>query len=54
MAIFCSCIVLILYVLHRQQTGNAGDGEKDVKLVFEGLKVMAQYEKRWQFPGRLA
>uniref|UniRef100_D8QBZ5 Xylanolytic transcriptional activator regulatory domain-containing protein n=1 Tax=Schizophyllum commune (strain H4-8 / FGSC 9210) TaxID=578458 RepID=D8QBZ5_SCHCM len=53
MAIFCSCIVLILYVLHRQQTGNAGDGEKDVKLVFEGLKVMAQYEKRWQFPGRL-
>ncbi|KAL1691507.1 fungal-specific transcription factor domain-containing protein [Schizophyllum commune] len=54
MAIFCSCIVLILYVLHRQQTGNAGDGEKDVKLVFEGLKVMAQFEKRWQFPGRLA
>ncbi|KAL1673774.1 fungal-specific transcription factor domain-containing protein [Schizophyllum commune] len=54
MAIFCSCIVLILYALHRQQTGNAGDGEKDVKLVFEGLKVMAQYEKRWQFPGRLA
>ncbi|KAL1760642.1 fungal-specific transcription factor domain-containing protein [Schizophyllum commune] len=54
MAIFCSCIVLILYVLHRQQTGNAGDGEKDVKLVFEGLKVMAQYEKRLQFPGRLA
>ncbi|KAL1743484.1 hypothetical protein HDZ31DRAFT_40779 [Schizophyllum fasciatum] len=54
LTLFSACIILILYVWHRQQTGNVTDGEKDIKLVLEGLQVMSTFEKRWQFPGRLA
>ncbi|TRM70017.1 fungal-specific transcription factor domain-containing protein [Schizophyllum amplum] len=54
MSIFSSCIILILYVWRRQQMGYTAEGERDVTSVFAGLRVMATYEKRWQFAGRLS